>query len=276
MLRELVSRTLRRELTQPVRFVTSFNEVLYEASGRRGVTSFRRHNPDYELLAYVEASQPEGLRHLEDELRGEGVEAVRLVDLPMLEEFLALARDVIPSELGGEASAELFPGEGPSSGNVWFRKQMFRWFRKVVALEHASRDFSGLLFWLDCDCFCTKSLPPWVVRHMLDGADICFAKGRRAVTETGFVGFDLGRPATRALLEALERYYLDQEFRSQPRWDDSYALDFVRARIPKLRGRDLAGGRRATRMGHILRRTIVAPFIEHEKGLHGRKLEVVR
>lgn len=276
MLRELVSRTLRRELSRPVRFVTSFNEVLYEASGRRGVATFHQHNPDYELVAYIEASQPEALRHLESELREACARAVRLEDLPLLEDFRASARDVIPAELGGDAPTDLFPGEGPSTGDVWFRKQMFRWFRKVVALDHASRDFSGVLFWLDCDCFCKKPLPPWVIRYMLDGADVCFVKGRRPVSEAGLVGFDLARPAARALIEAVKRYYMEQEFRSQPRWDDSYVLDLVRARMPELRARDLARGRRATGMGHILRRTIVAPFIEHEKGLHGRKLELVR
>src|SRR4051812_2238446 len=134
--------------TRPVRFVTSFNGVLFEASGRRCVESFRRYNPDFELECYLEADEADALDALEARVRELGAGSVRLGELPLLADFLEIARDVIPQELGGDAPPELFPGEGPAAGDVWFRKHMFRWFRKVVALDHASEGFDGVLVWM--------------------------------------------------------------------------------------------------------------------------------
>lgn len=143
-----------------MRFVTSFSKLLYEASGRRGIETFRRHNPDYELVAYLEADDPQSLARMEEEVRSAGAKTARLDDLPLLPEFFESARDVIPRSLGGDVPDDLFPGEGPSTGSVWFRKHMIRWFRKIVALDHSSRDFTGPLFWIDCDCFCTRPRYP--------------------------------------------------------------------------------------------------------------------
>lgn len=116
---------------RPLRFVTSFSDVLYEASGRRCLETFRKHNPEYELWAFVEAADDAVLMDVEQEVETLRATVVRLSSLPLLSEFLAVARDLIPREFGGDAAPELFPGEGPETGDVWFRKKCipdrFRW-----------------------------------------------------------------------------------------------------------------------------------------------------
>jgi hypothetical protein len=259
---------------RPVRFVTSFDSRLYEASGRTCVEGFRRLNPRFELRAYIEAESADGLAELERDVAATGTGAVRLDDCPLLNEFFLLARDVIPPELGGDAPASMFPGDGPETGNVWFRKHMFRWFRKIVALRDASRQFEGVLMWMDCDCRTTKSLPLDVLDRTFAGAGVIHMKARREHSETGLVGFDLGVPGVHDLLAAMERHYMTRAFEDLPRWDDCITLDLLLARPEAPPSRDIA--RRVLQEGQVLPATPLAPYFSHAKGLHSRGLGLVR
>src|SRR5688572_8810300 len=92
-----------------VRFVTSFNDVFYEASGRHCVQTFRAHNPSYELWTYVEAAHEAALVPIQHELEALNANVERLSNMPLLAEFFDIARDVIPQEFGGDAPPEMFP-----------------------------------------------------------------------------------------------------------------------------------------------------------------------
>jgi hypothetical protein len=255
---------------RPVRFITSFNDVFYEASGRRCAETFRLHNPSYGLRAYVEALSGEA----ETELDSLGVEVVHLEDLPLLEEFLELARDVIPQEFGGDAPPEMFPGEGPQTGDIWFRKNMFRWFRKIVALDHAVRDFDDVLFWMDCDCFSKAPLPLAVIEEAFDGAGVIRMKANRKHTETGLVGYDLRQPGVRELIAAMRDHYMSRAFERYKRWDDCITLDLCLKQPGAPAARDIA--KRAVANAEVLPTTPFAEYLEHEKGLHSRRLGLVR
>lgn len=259
----------RWPIDRAVLFITSFNETLFEVSGRRCLESFRALNPEYRLCAYIEADAPERLTQLDQSVRRFGAETVDLNSLGVLEEFLAIARDVIPCELGGTAPTELFPGEGPASGDIWFRKHMYRWFRKIVALEHAAREFDDVLIWMDCDCYAKASLPRRILERGFGSSGIFHMKGTREFTETGFVGYDLQREGVRTLIEDMMRHYIQRQFVEHRRWDDCYTFDLIRARYPSALCRDIGG--RAREFGHILCSTLLAPYIEHDKGLHSRK-----
>ncbi|HEY7562787.1 MAG TPA: hypothetical protein VH650_11480 [Gaiellaceae bacterium] len=254
---------------RPVRFITSFNGLFYEASGRRCAKTFREHNPSYELWAYVESIDDQA----ETELEGLGVRVVHLEELPLLGEFLELARDVIPQEFGGDAPPEMFPGEGPQTGDIWFRKNMYRWFRKIVALDHTAGDYDDVLFWLDCDCFAKQPLPQSVIEGAFDGAGVIRMKANRKHTETGLVGYDLGRPGVRELIAAMRDHYMSREFERYKRWDDCITLDLCLKRPDAPSARDIA--KRAVANAEVLPTTPFAPYLEHEKGLHSRRLGLV-
>ncbi len=257
-----------------VRFVTSFNDVFYEASGRRCIETFREQNPSYEIWAYIEAGDRDRIADLEQEVSAMGATVVSLANLSLLPEFLEIARDVIPREFGGDAPPEMFPGEGPQTGDVWFRKNMFRWFRKIVALEHASTGFEEVLFWMDCDCFSKAPLPLSVIEAAFRDAGVIRMRANRKHTETGLVGYDLARPGVRELLAAMKEHYLSRRFERYPRWDDCITLDLCLDRPDAPRSRDIA--RRAVGNADVLPTTVFAPYLEHEKGLHSRKLGLVR
>lgn len=254
---------------RPVRFITSFNDVLYEASGRRCVQTFRERNPDFEMRAYVEGESATTRRELSDL----GADVVRLDDLPLLAEFLEIARDVIPQELGGDAPAEMFPGSGPATGEVWFRKHMYRWFRKIVALDHAIGDFDDVLFWVDCDCHATAPLPLEVIEAAFAGAGVVHMKHKRPHSETGLVGYDLAVPGTLELIAAMREHYVRREFLAYPRWDDCITLDLCLARPQAPRSRDIAG--KVLANAEVLPTTPFGPYLTHDKGLHSRGLGLV-
>ena len=253
-----------------MRFITSFNDVLYDASGRRCVESFRELNPSFEIVAYIEG---DNLDPIESHLDSLGAGTVRLDTLPLLEEFFETARDVIPRELGGDAPDEMFPGQGPQSGDVWFRKHMFRWFRKIVALDHATRGYDDVLFWVDCDCFCKAPLPRKVIEDAFRGAGIIHMKAKRDYSETGLVGYDLGVPGVRELIADMKEHYLSRRFVDHHRWDDCITLDLHRERPGAPPSRDVA--RRAIAEGQVLPTTPFGRYLEHDKGLHSRKLGLV-
>jgi hypothetical protein len=275
----LISR-FRRPTPEPwppgrtIRFVTSFNDVFYEASGKRCVETFREQNPSYELVAYVEAADGAALPDLESELQGMGAAVVRLADQPLLGEFLEVARDVIPREFGGDAPPELFPGEGPQTGDVWFRKNMYRWFRKIVALEHASHGYDDVLFWMDSDCFSKAPLPLPVIEETFRGAGVIYMRASRKHTETGLVGYDFAQPGVHDLIAAMKHHYVSRNFEKYKRWDDCITLDLCLKLASAPRSRDIA--KRAVANAEVLPTTPFAPYLEHDKGLHSRKLGLVR
>jgi hypothetical protein len=257
-----------------IRFITSFNDVFYEASGRRCVETFRQQNPSYEIYAYIEADDEQALSELELELQRLGAAVVRLSDLPLLSQFLDVARDVIPQEFGGDAPLQMFPGEGPQTGNVWFRKNMFRWFRKIVALEHASNGYDDVLFWMDSDCFSKAPLPFSTIEQTFGGAGVIRMKANRKHTETGLVGYDFAQPGVHELIASMKDHYMSRNFERYKRWDDCITLDLCLKGPGAPRARDIA--KRAVANAEVLPTTPFARYLEHDKGLHSRKLGLVR
>lgn len=257
---------------KPVLFLTSFNEVFFDASGRQCLEQFRHYNSQWPITSYIEAADTSSLHKLEEELKNGEFEYVRLNEQPLLQNFLDRARDVIPVSLGGDAPEEMFPGHGPASES-WFRKHMFRWFRKIVALDHAASHHDGVLVWMDCDCFATAPLPQRVLEAAFGDAGVFFMKGNRAMTEAGLVGYDLTQPGVREFLSAMKQHYTERHFEKFDRWDDCFAFDFVRSTRALPQCRDI--GREADDMGNILDTTLFAPYLTHDKGLHSRKLNLV-
>lgn len=252
----------------PVGLVTSFNEKLYEVSGRRCVKSFRTLHPHYELHAYIEADDAVALTAMTLELESMGVVVHKLDDEPLLARFETELRDVVPEEYGGSASEELFATRVGDEG-AYFRRNMIRWLRKVVALEAASRDRSdGLLIWIDCDTYATRELTRPFVARLFAGADIFYLKANRGMSELGVLGLDLRRPNTRRVIEGMVEYFLQREFLDRTHWSECIAFDVVRKRLGAA-ARDIAiwadGG------GHVVPHSPLRLYVVHDKGQHRRR-----
>jgi len=157
---------------------------------------------------------------------------------------------------------------------LWFRKNMFRWFRKIVALDHASKTFGDVLIWMDCDCFSKAPLPREVLQRTFRGAGVIHMRANRLYSETGLVGYDLRVPGVPKLIEDMKQHYLSRAFLDYDRWDDCITLDLHLERPGAPPSRDIA--RRARAHGEVLPTTPLAPYLEHEKGLHSRMLGLVK
>jgi hypothetical protein len=234
------------------------------------VETFRCWNNAYELWVYIEGEEEDALLEMEQSMGQAGVTVVALRDLPLLGEFQAVARDVIPIELGGAAPPEMFSDGGPETGNVWFRRNMIRWFRKIVALDHATAGYDGVAFWMDCDCYSKAPLPRSVIQRAFAGSGVVHMKADREHSETGLVGYDLGVRGVPELIEAMKAHYLSGSFSSFDRWDDCLTLDLQLARADAPNSRDVASY--VGKSGNVLLSTPFAPYLEHEKGLHSRGL----
>jgi hypothetical protein len=248
---------------KPIKFVTSFNFPMYEGTGRRCIETFRANNPTYELVAFVEATQPDQLRQMREGIASIGCSSVNLAEVPLLEQFFQVARDLIPRQYGGDAPDELF-----NDLAVYFRKNMIRWFRKIVALDHSSQNYDGALVWMDCDCYSMRPLPQSVLERAFGGAGVFYMKANRTMTEASLVGYDLAVEGTRELLADMKNHYLERRFASLHNWDDCTTLDHVRSKRSTPVCRDI--GIWADRDGHIVRSSILGPYVEHDKGAHGR------
>ena len=202
-----------------------------------------------------------------------GSTVVQLESLPLLTEFLEVARDVIPREFGGDAPADMFPGEGPATGDVWFRKNMYRWFRKIVALDDATAGFDDVLFWMDSDCFSKAPLPLEVIEQAFSGAGVIHMRANRSHSETGLVGYDLAYPGVRELIARDEGALPLAALRAVPALGRLHHPRPPARPADAPRSRDIA--KRAVANAEVLPTTVFAPYLEHEKGLHSRKLGLV-
>jgi hypothetical protein len=182
--------------------------------------------------------------------------------------MLATCGDLISTEFGGSADPAIFTADPREAHGGWFRKHMFRWFRKIVSVRDASQGFNGVLIWLDSDCYLKSAMSKNVLAEAFGGADVFYFKGERPYTETGVVGYDLSSPYTHRLIDDMMTFYSSRAFEMHPRWDDCYAFDWVRRRVRGLCGRDIAGPMNG--FWDVIRTSQLGVVVEHDKGLHGR------
>jgi hypothetical protein len=258
-----------------VLFVTSFTPELYRASGSRLVRSFLDSSTDGHLLICHE-----GCGHSAD-LRHPRLRTFALARAPLLANWLAANRDIIPKRFGGSAGRcacaepdDPFARHRPRCPNGWFNHHAARWFRKIVALDHAVRFPEYKYFvWLDCDCEITAGIPiREVARWFADNAVFYLKSSARRVIESGVFGVRNSAAGRRFVAAVVERYRSGQ-FRRNLRWDDGYQLQLTLRRLADIPRIDLATEAIGDRpYGHVVPCSPLAPFIRHQKGINAVKL----
>jgi hypothetical protein len=218
-------------------------------------------------------------------------ERVTLYDLDrsdFLKEWLRREADHIPAALGGRLAEPLCkcPG-GPFQPHYrhhrlpcpgyWFCKNASRWFRKVAAIQYAGAAYQlgsaraayDFLLWVDSDCLVKRRVTERVFKDWLGPrAAVFYCKATRSALEAGVVGYHFARGATRVLGTMVERY-MNGAYRRDRRWDDCYQLQRAMD-LTRVASRDLA-----TRVGDnsaVIPFSLIGPYIDHNKGRHGRGL----
>lgn len=262
-----------------VLWVTSFAADMYEASGKQLLTSFYKSVSVGELFVATE-----NLTSLTTKIANNRTHVWDLNTDLFLSDFLAKHSDIIPEALGGSLKEPSCKCEGgpyephskthkmPCVGH-WFNKNFSRWFRKVAALKAAAeRKDVDIMIWIDSDCRFKAKVTEPVVRGWFKNRFACFyLKNKRPVIETGIVGYWMKNQGHKLLSALIERY-TSGLFLKDPRWDDSYQTQRALA-ISRVTSVDLA-----TNVGDhaaVVPFSPLAQYIEHDKGLHGRKLGIM-
>lgn len=278
-------------------WLTSCAADMWKASGRALVKSFLDTKSEGHLLVCPEGvprADP-AFRALADSGRGT---VYGLDEFAPLHEWLAANKDVIPRHLGGAADGVCRCPGGPldvhSKAHVmpclgqWFNRNAARWFRKVAALAyaleyvveprragggpHARRErHYDCVVWLDSDCAFRTAVTEKVVKGWFRHTNACFyLKNKRAVLESGVLGYHLGNGA-KPLLEKIFELYFSGRFRTLARWDDCYITQkAIAATAGRVKADDIAYGVGAH--AAVVPHSPVGPYIQHFKGKHGRGL----
>ena len=192
-------------------WVTSFNQTLYDLSGRKLVESFLKTNSTGQMLVCHEK-----MDYIVPDVR---IKAHELSTYPFLTEWLTRNDDIIPQIYGGSAlySKRIFR-------NYWNVKASL-WFRKIASLHLAlmfyAQEFDAII-WIDSDCVITNTLTEELVLKVFDQNHTFYHLGVRNdpknSIESGLIGF---RPPWDVLRRVFE-IYASSEFRREVRWDDGY------------------------------------------------------
>lgn len=254
-----------------LRWLTTFNPDIWQASGSQLAASWKQHKPPGQLLLYA-AGMPHGFTKLAENLHPQ-------TD-PTLEywyrSWIERNADVIPESLGGKWKGPCSCGTtDPHSTqhklpcpDYWFCKHAARWLLKIVCLMRALPSDDDIVIWLDADTEFTARPTEEDVLGWFGDASVFYLKGpKREAWETGVIGFR-GREGREAIRATWKRYSTNV-FRQDPRWCDPYQIRKA-VEGSRIAAIDLATD--ASGHSDVVPHSPLAPFLTHKKGLHGRVL----
>lgn len=241
-----------------MRLVSTFNQALYEASGRELIESITLHHPNSEILIYEELDG--------DQL---DVPTVAVSELPELHEVQNRFRHLISTSYGGTAK-----------NLTGYQQRWFGWFRKVLMQYDAivRRPIGGYTVFLDSDTRFVQPLTETTIAQHLHSA-VGFCKGNRECVESGVLIYDDRRPEASEFATAFLEIFTSGRFQQLKRWDDSYTMAACAAEHPHC-CQDFAEGAETVHYensngystgGHIIPQTFLSDYIEHDKGVHWKQ-----
>lgn len=241
-----------------MRFITTFNDKYYRASGKQMLATLREFVPDADVLVYEE---------LDEETITEP--SVKVDELPEFHLVLENNRDVIPVDMGGDGTAEL----------KGFNRRWFGWFRKILA-EHDAltrNTYDGITILLDTDVRMVKPITDAWVEERLHRPVGVF-QGDRPAVEAGVVVYDGRQQLAVDYITHLMGLFTSGEFRKIDRWDDGYMMTQAINNMPES-AIDFAEGLYQVEHtnsnghmtgGHVIPQTEWGAIFEHDKGMHSR------
>jgi hypothetical protein len=270
---------MRCSLANQVVFVTSFQPDMYHATGIHLIESFLAHCSDSKMLICTEKFDGEPLNAKDIRLRVHDITRE-----PLLLEWLVENADIIPRHLGGLVDPCNCPVVGlgieethrPGCNNFWYNRNASRWFRKVVALKVAARQYpKNLLIWLDSDCRFKRHLSSGTAASWFSESTIFYFKSsERKVVDSGILGMDLSRGGIEFLDDVFDRY-TSGKFRQDRRWDDGYQIQTVVDLRKDINMIDLAHSASSHWRGEVIATSIVGKYLDHYKGVHGSALRLM-
>jgi hypothetical protein len=238
---------------------TTFNKKIYEFSGAALIKSINEKMPEAKIIAYKEFKEDIG------------VQSVDINKLKTLNKVIRDNIDIVHESFGGNAKK--------IENQPFWNTRWPGWFRKIVMAHHATctKNYNDMLLFIDSDVRFKKEINENVLRDLMDGAAIGIIKGDREAIESGFIAVDGTNPLSKEFYNTFMDCFLFGQFKSYKRWDDGYVMTKIVEKLPSDWVHDFAEGKTAKKYtnsnGHTTNNQIVpfseiAPYIEHDKGLH--------
>jgi len=241
-----------------MKIISTFNDSLYEFSGKQMLESVQKYIPEAEIIAYEELEKNKLL---------DGVKAVKIRDLPVVKKVYA-------------ANIDLFKkGNAHPHQNLGFNKRWFGWFMKVAMGFHSTNieQYKDYLLFADSDLRFIKSFNESFVKHALGGRSIGYFQGDRQEPESGFIIVDNRDPRVAEFYKRYKDFYLKKTFRDFGNWGDHTVFRNTKSLFPLEMFCDFAADRKSgahtnsngfTTCLQIIKSTEWGKYVEHDKGVH--------
>ena len=268
-----------------VLYVTTFNEKLFNQSGKNLIESFSKFINNADMLVCYE-----DFSFISDNSR---ILSYNLENDPYINNWLIKYAYIIPKFYGGNApdDSEIFKDNNPdywggTNGQSWANFRASRYFRKIISLNYALIHFSKLydyIFVIDSDCIFKGSLNDNLINKLFDDETSMiyfwsrFRKKINRGPETGFTGYckrNNGFNFAKIICDC----FFSGKFLNYQYWDDGYVIGQVINEYKnndnnnlKLKLKDLVGhlGCKTTRVMDIQDQPLF-PYIKHFKNKHDR------
>lgn len=215
-------------------YVTTFNERLYEMSGKQLLTSFTSKINNADMLVCYE--------DFEFKTDQSNIFSYDLKNDAYMNTWLEKYKHIIPKFYGGEAEddSDIFKDNnkdywGGNEGQYWAKFRASRYFRKLVALNYALTNYADTydyIFVIDSDCIFKNCIKHKVIKQLFDNntSMIYFwSEFREKINrgpETGFTGYckaNNGYNFAKILCDC----FSTGKFLNYAYWDDGYVIGQV-------------------------------------------------
>lgn len=214
-----------------VLYVTTFNEKLYNMSGKNLIDSFTSKIKNADMLVCYE-----DFEFLSD---NEKIIKYNLKDDNYMNTWLETHKKIIPKCYGGEAEddSEIFKDNNVdfwngANGQTWAKHRASRYFRKIVALNYAMINFSekyDYIFVIDSDCIFKDSLHDHIVENLFENSTSMiyfWSRFREKINrgpETGFTGYSKANNGYN-FAKIICECFSSGKFLDYTYWDDGYVI----------------------------------------------------
>lgn len=255
-------------------YVNTFNEVIWNASGRTMIDSFVKTGSDGKMLVCYEGFKRDPIKTNRPWPESKFI-TYNLSNSSFLKKWLSDNKDIIPPDMGGEAHIK----KKPAAFLPW-NMRAAGWFRKIVAMDQAVNDFKDkvdCIIFVDSDCVFLKKIDENLIAKAFGKRHFFYHWGEERPKkglgiESGFIGFKTTPEGLKVLNEWIDKYKTNS-FRRYLAWDDGgmFANIVIECRERYgLEGNDLVTNYNDIGKGqsHVIGRGLFAAHIFHDKGKH--------
>lgn len=260
-------------------YCTTFNSILYQASGQALLKSFALHMPENHLLVCYE----DDIRELIIKHHVNKLSLYNLDNDFFLDNWLNKNADIIPEKYGGQWKGcdcgpqdNYLKGHRKQCPSMGFNARAACWFRKIATLHLAYKIDYDIIVFVDCDSVFKKNIPDKLIEDTIQDNELAYhlgphRKSRDTGIESGFIIFQ--KPFN--FLDRVIDSYTSKDFRKYDRWDDGYVIKRVLYRSPDIKAIDLVGFYPVETIGsRVMERGPFSQYIRHDKGKHSAQLKI--